>query len=161
MVGGCGGGGSGSGSMPTPKNAAPTITAIASQTINQDTPAGPLAFTVNDDGGAGIIVVASSSNASLIPPSGLALGGTGSARTITVTPAEDATGSATVTVSATDSGGQSSSAMFTVTVNAVTKSVASYTNTTFGQMENDTPVQVSGFTFLQDADDTTFAPLLQ
>jgi hypothetical protein len=47
-------------------------------------------------------------------------------------------------------------------VNAVSQSILSYTNTTFGQGENDMPAQVSGFTFVQDADaDNTFDPLLQ
>jgi hypothetical protein len=47
-------------------------------------------------------------------------------------------------------------------VKAVSQSIATYTNSTFALMEGDTPVQVSGFTFVQDADDdATFAPLLQ
>jgi hypothetical protein len=79
-----------------------------------------------------------------------------------VTPAEEASGSATVTLTATDAQAMTSSVTFTVSVQAVTKSIAGYTSTTFAQLEGDTPTQVSGFTFLQDADDeTTFNPLLQ
>jgi hypothetical protein len=163
VLAGCGGGGGGAGSGMAPQGTAPQLSPIASLTINQDTPTSPLAFTVNDDGGAGAVTVAAaSSNADLLPLAGLAFGGSGGARTITVTPAEDATGTATVTIVATDAQGMNSSVTFTVSVAAVSKSISSYTNASFAQMENDTPAQVSGITFLQDADDeATFAPLLQ
>ncbi|MEJ1960501.1 MAG: Ig-like domain-containing protein [Gammaproteobacteria bacterium] len=162
-VSGCGGNGSGSGMTPTPQNTAPQLSPVTSQTINQDTPTAALAFTVNDDGGAAAVtLMAASTNADLLPASGIALGGSGGARTITVTPAEGATGSATVTIVATDAQAKTASASFTVTVAAVTKSIASYTSTAFAQMENDSPAQVSGITFVQDADDeATFTPLLQ
>lgn len=161
-VTGCGGG-SGSGPAPAPKNAAPVISAIGAQTINQDTPTSALAFTVSDDGGVdGVSVLLSSENSTLFPSYGLALGGSGGSRTVTVTPAEDATGTARVSVTAIDKQGNSTSVIFPVTVTAVSKSIASYTNSTFALMEGDTPVQVSGFTFVQDADDdATFTPLLQ
>ncbi len=67
-----------------------------------------------------------------------------------------------MTITATDTQGMSSSVSFTVSVAAVTKSYTSYTNAAFAQTESDTPAQVSGYTFLQDADDdSTFTPLLQ
>jgi hypothetical protein len=162
VVTGCGGGGS-SGPAPGPQNAAPTVSSISPQAINQDTSTQPLAFTVNDDGGVGgVSVLVSSENSTLFPSYGLVLGGSGGSRTVTVMPAEDAIGSARVSVTAVDAQGMSTSVIFPVTVNAVTQSVASYTNSTFALMEGDTPVQVSGFTFVQDADDdATFAPLLQ
>jgi hypothetical protein len=163
LVAGCGGGGSGYSVPPTPQNAAPIVSAVPAQTVNQDTPTAPLAFTVSDDGGAGsVIVTASSSDPNLLPARGLVLSGTTGNRSITVTPGEDATGSANVTLTATDMGGQSVSTSFPVTVKTVSQSIASYTTSAFALMETDTPVQVSGFTFVQDADDdATFAPLLQ
>jgi hypothetical protein len=164
-VTGCGGGGGGSVAtpMPTPQNAAPVVSQIAAQTINQDTPTPALAFTVSDDGGvAGVTVRVTSSDRTVLPPYGLALGGSGANRTVTVLPAEDATGTATVAVTAVDAQGLSTSVTFPVTVTAVSKSIAMYTNSAYALMEGDTPVQVSGFTFVQDADDdATFAPLLQ
>ena len=162
LVTGCGGGGSGS-SAPSPQNAAPVISAPAAQTLNQDTPTAALAFTVSDDGGASsVAVTASSSDENLLPPRGFVVSGTAGNRTITVTPGEGATGTANVTLTATDAGGNFASVSFPVTVNAVSQSIASYTNSTFAMMEADTPVQVSGFTFVQDADDdATFALLLQ
>ena len=163
MVTGCGGGGSGSGPAPTPQNMAPILSPLVAQTINQDTSTPALAFTVDDDGGVGAVTLSvTSSDATLLPAYGLALGGSGGARTITVTPAEDATGSANVTITALDAQNKSASISFPVTVSVVSRSIASYTNSTFALMEGDTPVQVSGFTFVQDADDeATFVALLQ
>ncbi|MEJ0037457.1 MAG: hypothetical protein WDO68_15500 [Gammaproteobacteria bacterium] len=161
LVTGCGGGGSGSGAAPVPQNTAPVLSPLVAQTVNQDTPTPALAFTVSDDGGAGAVTLTtSSSDATLLP--GLVLGGSGGTRTLTVTPGEDATGTANVTVTAMDAQGKSSAISFPVTVTAVSQSIASYTNTAFALMEGDTPVPVRGFTFVQDADDdATFAPLLQ
>ena len=79
-----------------------------------------------------------------------------------MTPAEDATGAASVTVTAVDANGNASNAAFPVTVSAVSQSVTTFTNSTFALMEGDTPVAVGGVTYVQDADDeATFAPLLQ
>jgi hypothetical protein len=162
LVAGCGGG-SGSGTPPLPTNAPPTVSVVAAQTINQDTSTGPLAFSVSDEGGADSVTLAvSTSNASIVPVGGIVLSGAGASRTVTITPAEDATGQLTVTITAMDAQGLAFGRVIGVTVNAVQQSVASYTTTTFAQMENDTPAQVSGFTFVQDADDeTTFDSLLQ
>src|SRR4051794_32326723 len=90
VVTGCGGSsGSGSTPAPAPQNTAPMLSALAAQTVNQDTSTPALAFTVSDDGGVGSVIVAtSSSDASLLPAYGLVLGGSGANRTLTVTPAE-------------------------------------------------------------------------
>ena len=163
VVTGCGGGGGRSGAAPTPRDAAPTVSAIPAQTINQDTSTAALAFTVSDNSGLDSVkVVVSSSDSTLLPSYGLVLGGSGGSRTITVTPAEDAIGTGNVSVTASDAQGNLTSSIFSVTVKPVSQSIASYTNSTFALMEGDTPVQVSGFTFVQDADDdATFSPLLQ
>jgi hypothetical protein len=165
LVASCGGSGGGSGSMPapTPQNTAPTLSPVTAQSVDQDTPTSALAFTVSDDGGVSSVALSvSSSDANLLPGYGLELAGSGANRTITVTPAEDATGNANVTVTATDPQGKAGAVTFPVTVKAVTQSVTSYTDSAFALMETDAPVQVSGFTFVQDADDeATFDPLLQ
>lgn len=158
----CGGGGN-NGSMPTPQNAAPTLAGFSAVTTNQDTPTSTIGFTVNDDGGvAGVTLTATSRNPEIIAQDGIQLGGSGTSRTLMLRPSEDATGNAIITVTATDSQGLKTETSFGVNVVAVQKSVASYTNSTFGLGENDSPQQVSGFTFVQDADaETTFDPLLQ
>jgi hypothetical protein len=163
LVAGCGGGGTGSMPAPTPQNTAPVLSPVTAQSVDQDTPTSALAFTVSDDGGVSSLVLSVwSSDANLLPDYGLELGGSGASRTITVTPAEGATGNANVTVKAMDAQGQAGVVTFPVTVKAVTQSLTSYTDSAFALMETDTPVPVSGFTFVQDADDeTTFDPLLQ
>jgi predicted small lipoprotein YifL len=157
----CGGGGSSL--PPAPQNAAPTIGAIGAQTIDQDTSTGDVSFTVNDDSGpGGVTISATSSNAALVPADGITLGGTGGSRTISLTPVEDGTGQTNVTITAKDPQGLTTTGTFAVSVRAVEKSILTYTTMTFGQSESDTPAQVSGFTFVQDADDeTSFDSLLQ
>jgi len=103
-----------------PVNDVPTLTPPADVAIDEDATTGALAFTIGDvetDAGA-LEVTASSSNEALVPASGLVLGGSGADRTITVTPAADAHGTAVITLSVGD-GAATTTAAFTVTVNAV------------------------------------------
>ena len=85
-------------------NDAPTITAIADQTINEDTATGALAFTVGDaeTAAASLTVSGSSSNPTLVPNANIVFGGSGANRTVTVTPAANQTGTATITVTVSD-----------------------------------------------------------
>ncbi len=102
-------------------NDAPTISSIADQTINQDTSAGPISFTVGDvETAAGSLTVSgSSSNPTLVPNSNIVFGGSGASRTVTVTPAAGLTGTATITVTVND-GSLTATATFTLTVNSST-----------------------------------------
>ena len=99
-------------------NAAPTLTAVANQTLAIGGAAGPLAFTVADaeTPAAGLVVSVTSSDALLLPVAGLVLGGSGAARTITVTPAAARSGTGTVTLTVTDAGGLTATRTFTVSV---------------------------------------------
>jgi hypothetical protein len=85
-------------------NTAPTITAIADQTITENTSAGGLAFTIGDaeTAAAALTVHGTSSNPDLIPDSALAFGGSGSHRTVTLTPSPNQTGEATITITVSD-----------------------------------------------------------
>jgi hypothetical protein len=98
-------------------NAAPTISYIPNQTTVPNTPVGPISFVVNDaeTPAASLIVSAVSSNQGVLPNANVALGGSGSTRTITLTPATGQLGSALVTVTVSD-GLQSSISQFTLTV---------------------------------------------
>jgi hypothetical protein len=101
-------------------NDAPTITAIADQSIAEDASTGPLAFTIGDleTAPGSLTVTATSSDQTLIPDANVVLGGSGANRTVTVTPAADQTGGpATITVSVSD-GTDSTPETFTVTVGA-------------------------------------------
>ncbi|MCG3148782.1 MAG: hypothetical protein PCFJNLEI_02229 [Verrucomicrobiae bacterium] len=101
-------------------NTAPTITNPGNRTTSANTSIGPLTITVADSQTAAgsLTLSASSSNTSVVPNSGIALGGSGSSRTVTVTPAANQSGTATITLTVSD-GSLSANASFTVTVNAV------------------------------------------
>ncbi len=101
-------------------NSAPTITDIADQTIDEDTSTAALAFTIDDQQtpAANLIVSAGSSNTGLVPLANIVLGGAGADRTITITPAANQSGTATITVTVSD-GTLSASDTFLLTVNPV------------------------------------------
>ncbi len=101
-------------------NTVPNISNIADQGINEDTATAALAFTVGDaETAAGSLAVSgSSSDQNLVPNAGIAFGGSGANRTVTVTPAADQSGTATITVTVTD-GISSASDTFVLTVNPV------------------------------------------
>jgi MBG domain (YGX type) len=108
------------GVLPPPPDP-PTISDIADQTTAENTPVGPIAFTVDDPGGdpAGITLRATSSNPSVVANAGITFGGSGANRTVTITPVTDAIGSTTITVTAIDSDNRTAIDSFVVTVNAI------------------------------------------
>ena len=110
-------------------NAQPTITTIPAQTIDEDMSTGSIVFTVDDaeTSAVALSVTATSSNQSVIPNGNLMITtstavdsrGGGSDRELVATPAEDANGSATITVTVTDGGGAMASRVFTISVDPV------------------------------------------
>lgn len=105
--------------LPTP--ALPTISPIADQTTDEDTPTVAIGFTVGDSETAAndLVVTATSSDTSVVAPGGISLGGTGASRTITLTPVPNASGTTTITVTVADSANVTTSASFVLTVKAV------------------------------------------
>ena len=104
----------------TPVNDAPTISAIADQITDEDVPNGAIAFTVDDaetDAGS-LIVTATSDDPDLIPQGNLSIVGTGGDRTLTVIPAPNAFGTATITIQVSD-GELQTVETFQITVNPV------------------------------------------
>ena len=103
----------------TPVNDAPTISNIPDLTINQDTSTGPISFTVGDvdTAASSLVLSATSSNPTLVPVSNIVFGGSGSNRTVTVTPATNQFGSATITVTVSD-GSLTASDPMVLTVNS-------------------------------------------
>jgi YVTN family beta-propeller protein/autotransporter-associated beta strand protein len=95
----------------------PTLTALADQALVSGGTLGPLAFTVGDDltPASSLVVTATSSNAALLPSAGIALGGAGSARTLTATPVLGASGTTIITLTVSD-GFQTTQRAFTLTV---------------------------------------------
>lgn len=102
-------------------NTAPNISDIANTSTNEDTATPAIPFTVGDteSPAADLIVTATSSDQNVVPNSGIAIGGSGAARTITITPAANANGFSDITVTVTDQGGVSSSDTFRLTVDPV------------------------------------------
>ena len=111
----------------------PVIGSIQDQEISRNSATPPLVFSVNDSqvAPASLILTATSSNPSLVPNANLALGGSGTNRTVTVTPAANQTGYATVSLSVND-GTLSSSTAFMVTVvsNSLPPVLLAYANQT-------------------------------
>ena len=102
-----------------PPNTPPVISAITNTTILTNTVAGPIPFTVGDGESAAstLIVTGTSSNPSLVPTNGIVFGGSGSNRTVTLTPVSGQAGMADITIFVSD-GSAISSNTFTLTVQA-------------------------------------------
>lgn len=110
-----------SGGTP-PVNTAPVVSSISNRTIQEDGSTGAISFTVSDKETSAdkLTVTVSSSNQSLVPNSSIALGGSGSNRTINITPVKGQSGTATITIRVSD-GMNTTETSFVVTVTAVNK----------------------------------------
>jgi len=106
--------------LPAGTNTPPTITSPANQTGCVNAGSSAVAFTVGDaeTAPASLIVTATSSNPTLVPPTNMELGGSGASRTVTLTPAANQTGTTTITLTVSDAEGMTASSTFTFTVNA-------------------------------------------
>jgi hypothetical protein len=147
---------------PPPANVAPTVSMIGSQVADQDT-AVMVNFSVDDreSGAAALTLTATADGTALFPEDGVVLSGSGGARTLTLTPLEATTGSATVTIRAADPQGLATMRSFTVAVNAKNGSIRDKVFETFAKGESDDATAMNGWTAQQDADDPAiFAGLI-
>lgn len=105
-------------------NDTPAISAIADQVLNVNNPSSPLTFWVNDASVSptSLMVTAVSSNPALVPNVNLVLGGSGTNRFLTVTPATNQTGYATINLTVSD-GTLTAGTAFFVTVAAATNTL--------------------------------------
>lgn len=96
----------------------PTISAIASPTIREDSPAEPILFTVEDpdQAGAALLVTATSSNSDLVPDASLEFGRSGSEHFLFATPAPNQSGETLITVVVSDADSLTATNRFTLTV---------------------------------------------
>ena len=99
-------------------NTPPSISDIPDQVTTQDTATAPLSFSIADGETLPdrLVLSRGSSDATVVPPENVEILGSGSSRTVTVTPAPGRTGSSTVTITVTDDGGLTVTDGFTVTV---------------------------------------------
>jgi hypothetical protein len=93
---------------------APTISAIADQSVAAGASTGPIGFTVG--AAASLTAAAASTNQALVPDASIVVGGTGASRTVTITPAAGKTGRVVITVTVSD-GTLVKNASFVLTVN--------------------------------------------
>ncbi len=87
---------------PTP--GAPILSALGHQILDEDTPSGLIAFTFfdPDTAPAQLTVTRASSNPTLVRPADLVFGGTGTNRTLRITPRPDQSGSTIITLTISD-----------------------------------------------------------
>ncbi len=88
----------------TPGNTAPTISEIPDQTIYENGAAGPIDFAIYDPETPAddLLLWGESSDTALLPVSHIVFGGAGMARTVTLTPTADMTGTCMVTITVDD-----------------------------------------------------------
>ncbi|MBN9120743.1 MAG: VWA domain-containing protein, partial [Planctomycetes bacterium] len=99
-----------------PANDAPSVSAVGDQ-VSVGGAAVSVAVAIGDTEtpADSLLVTVTSSNQSLLPDSGIVVSGTGAGRLLTLTPVPGQAGSATVTVSVTDTGGRTTSMRFALT----------------------------------------------
>jgi Cadherin-like domain/Bacterial Ig domain len=123
---------------PGNTNAAPVISTIPNQTLTAGKASAPIPFTVSDDqtAASSLTLAGTSYNQTLVPDANIVFGGSGSNRTVTVTPAANQSGTANITITVND-GSKLSTSSFTVTVTAtpanvppVISSISAQTTTT-------------------------------
>lgn len=104
----------------TPVNDVPTISSVVDTSTDEDSTVGPISFTVGDvDTSLGsLILQGNSSNTTLVNNTSILFGGSGSERTMTITPVENQSGIATITLTVSD-GIDTARQSFILIVNAV------------------------------------------
>ena len=105
-------------------NNAPTINAISNQVTLVNTPTAAIPFTIGDveTAASNLVLAVFTSNAGLAPTNQIVLGGSGSSRTVMVTPASNQLGSATISLTVSD-GILVASNSFVLTVNPASLTV--------------------------------------
>ena len=129
--------------VPGGGNQVPSISTISNQTIAEDGATPTLALTVGDfeTPASSLVVTATSSNPTLVPTQNILLGGTGSNRTVKITPAANQSGSATIALTVSD-GSASASSSFLLTANAVNDAptISDISNKTISQSTSTGPI---------------------
>src|SRR5437773_4281251 len=112
------------------------MSSVANQSTNEDTPTATIPFSIGDvESTAGSLTVSGhSSNQGLVPDGNIVFGGSGPNRTLTLVPAANQSGTATITITVADPDGASASKIVRAHVNTP---VTSRTLTTPSAQYND------------------------
>ncbi|KPA10280.1 hypothetical protein MHK_009515, partial [Candidatus Magnetomorum sp. HK-1] len=131
----------------TSVNDAPTITDIPKQSTNVNTSINSIQFLIGEADGDDITLTAQSSSLTLVAIENMSFTGTGSLRSMTITPTTDETGVLTVTVIVSDSTGLTASSAFSLSITnrlvGVSKIAAAYYYSL--ALKNDGTVWGTGF----------------
>lgn len=113
-------------------NTPPLISAIADQGMFVNAAPSPVSFSVQDaeTPAASLVLSASSSNPALVPGTNLAFGGSGTNRTITITPTAGQVGVSTITITVADAQGATASRSFEFRVISQESGSRTFANTT-------------------------------
>ncbi len=105
----------------TPVNDAPTIGNILDQTILEDSKTGVITFNISDvdDDASTLTIIKGSSDETVIPTANINIVGTGSEKTIQITPLANQNGNIDITLLVTDPHGATCAGIFTVSVTPV------------------------------------------
>jgi hypothetical protein len=125
-----------------PSNTPPEISPVPGMTIEEDTTAGPIVFSVSDQETPPeeLQVAARSSNPALVPQGNISVGGSSSERTLTINPAANQSGSTTITITVTDASGGQASTAFELVVTPVNDVPIAQDD--FASTIQDTPVSI-------------------
>jgi hypothetical protein len=98
-------------------NDTPALANIADRAIDQNTATGPIGFVIGDveTAASSLTLSAGSSNPTLVPIQNIVFGGSGSNRTVNVTPVTNQTGTATINITVSD-GARTATDNFVLTV---------------------------------------------
>ncbi len=152
----------------TAANTAPTISDITDQSTPMNTSTGALAFTVGDveTAPASLTLAGSSSDQTLVPDDNLVFGGSGASRTISILPAGNQFGTATITVTVSD-GTATTTDTFDLTVTNQVPTISDITdqstpaNTSTGALAftvGDTETAPASLTVSGSSSDQTLVP---
>jgi len=107
------------GGQPPPMPRAPVLQGIPTTLTTQSNTPVSVPFSVQDENLATLTFAASSTNETLLPPANVSVTGAGNSRTLTLTPARDRVGSATITLTVRDQDGLTAQSPVMLTVNPV------------------------------------------